>query len=157
VLVEINLVYHTEDGAVHQNSGENNTITNNIFAFGEKAQIRRSHGAPEVSLTFERNIVYWNGGPMFVTFLQEGSYRFDNNLYYCTCGHIEMSMPHGPELSFREWQDKGQDTRSVAADPMFADPEHGNFTLRPGSPASQIGFKPFETIRGLARATSAGH
>jgi hypothetical protein len=144
VLVRDNLVYRTKEGAIHLNFGQNNTITNNIFALGDRDQIRRSHGAPEISLIVEHNIVYWNSGPMFMTFLDQGTYQFDYNLYYCTCGHVEMSGPHGPRMSYRDWQDKGQDAHSVIADPMFVDPEHGNFTLRSGSPASQIGFKPFD-------------
>jgi hypothetical protein len=33
---------------------------------------------------------------------------------------------------------------SIVADPLFVDPEHGNFTLKPGSPAAKIGFHPID-------------
>jgi hypothetical protein len=152
VVVENNLIYRTEDGAMRQSEGQNNTITNNIFAFGRQLQIRRQHGAPELSFTFERNIVYWSDGPLFISPLEEGTYKFDDNLYYCTCGSIQIAEPRGSGLTYQQWQDKGQDTHSVVADPMFVDPENGNFTLKPGSPASRIGFKPFDYSK-----AGAGH
>ena len=36
----------------------------------------------------------------------------------------------------------GYDVRSRIADPLFIDPENGNFGLRPGSPALESGFIP---------------
>jgi hypothetical protein len=46
-----------------------------------------------------------------------------------------------------QWQAAGKDPGSIVADPKFADPEHGDFHLRPGSPAAKIGFKPFDYSR----------
>jgi len=47
-------------------------------------------------------------------------------------------------LSFAEWKARGQDTHSLIADPWFADPSRGDFSLKPGSPAFSIGFKPID-------------
>ena len=33
---------------------------------------------------------------------------------------------------------------SVEADPLFVDPENGDYTLKPESPAFALGFKPFD-------------
>ena len=41
----------------------------------------------------------------------------------------------------------GMDAGSVVADPLFVDPEHGDWTLRPESPALKLGFKPFDWTR----------
>ncbi|MGC9522925.1 MAG: right-handed parallel beta-helix repeat-containing protein [Anaerolineae bacterium] len=45
--------------------------------------------------------------------------------------------------SLKEWQDLGYDVHSVFADPMFVDPENGDFRVRPESPALQLGFRNF--------------
>ena len=54
----------------------------------------------------------------------------------------------GPEVSvleiIHELKARGYDLFSVVADPKFADPEHGDFTLAPDSPAFDIGFVPID-------------
>jgi len=44
---------------------------------------------------------------------------------------------------FAAWLRHSGDTSSVEADPGFADPREGDFTLRPDSPAFALGFVPF--------------
>ena len=44
-------------------------------------------------------------------------------------------------MSFKEWQEKGNDQHSIVADPMFVDAKNYNFRLKPNSPALEIGFK----------------
>ena len=69
----------------------------------------------------------------------------DYNLYYRSGGRW-FDWPG--DRSFEQWQEWwGQDKHSIIADPMFVDPENGDFTLRPGSPAGQIGFQPIDTSR----------
>lgn len=53
-----------------------------------------------------------------------------------------------PPIAFRAWQETGQDGHSLVADPLFRDPERGDFRLREDSPALSLGFKPFEELLG---------
>jgi len=56
--------------------------------------------------------------------------------------------------SFEDWKKRGQDEHSLIADPLFVDPDKGDFTLQPDSPALKLGFKPIET-KGIGRVKTA--
>jgi hypothetical protein len=43
--------------------------------------------------------------------------------------------------SFEDWKKRGYDQNSIYADPMFVDPDHYDFRLKPESPALQRGFE----------------
>jgi hypothetical protein len=49
--------------------------------------------------------------------------------------------------TFKDWQDLGFDTHSIVADPLFVDPENDDFSLKPESPAFDLGFKPIDLSR----------
>jgi hypothetical protein len=115
-------------------------VKNNIFAFGRTSQIERAGTGSSLEFTFERNLVYGKQGKMI------GYWNTANRT--CACDHNLYWSEGGEQLifgdkRFAEWQAAGQDHQSLVADPMFADPEHGDFRLRPGSPAAQIGFEPW--------------
>jgi len=46
-------------------------------------------------------------------------------------------------MTLKQWQDKGFDRSSIFADPMFIDPENGDYRVLPESPALRLGFKNF--------------
>jgi hypothetical protein len=48
------------------------------------------------------------------------------------------------DKSLSEWQAAGQDKNSFFADPLFVDAEHGDFKMRPDSPAGKIRFEPWD-------------
>ncbi|HPA16225.1 MAG TPA: alpha/beta hydrolase fold domain-containing protein [Verrucomicrobiae bacterium] len=52
------------------------------------------------------------------------------------------------EQSWETWQRRGFDAHSVVADPLFVDPDKGDYRLRADSPAFKLGFKaiPVEKI-----------
>ena len=122
-----------------------NVIRNNIFAYGETYQLTRYGDLPDTpdpppnGEVFSQNIVIYDSGTLF----KEGSwssYRtfWDYNLYWRENG--EVGFMNG---SFDDWKARGLDAHSLTADPMFADPKNGDFTLPPDSPAFKIGFEPF--------------
>jgi parallel beta-helix repeat protein len=140
ILIENNIVYRTQDGGFHQHYGRENIVRNNIFALGEEAQLRRSRQEPHLSFTFERNIVYWKEGKLLDGAWSDGHFHLDYNLYWQAGGQpIQFAKD-----SMAEWQARGQDVHSLEADPLFADPARGDFTLNPASPASKIGFQPID-------------
>jgi parallel beta-helix repeat protein len=140
ILIENNVVYRTKSGGFHQHYGRENIIRNNIFALAREGQIIRSRQEPHLSFTFERNIVYWTEGPLLGGRWSDDQYRLDSNLYFQARGE---PVRFG-DWSFEEWQKRGQDVHSKIADPRFVDPENGDFTLQPASPAIQVGFQPLD-------------
>ncbi len=137
ILIENNVVYRSEDGGFHQHYGEANTIRNNVFALGGTAQLRRSKNENHLSFTFEHNIVYWDEGELLDGTWADNNYRLDYNLYY-SVGWLPIEFS---KWSFQGWQKRGQDVHSLIANPLFADPQHGDFSLERGSPAAKVGFR----------------
>src|SRR5207244_3363977 len=138
ILVENNLVYRTTHGGFHQHYGRDNLVRNNIFAFGRDQQLQRTRQEDHSSFTFERNIVYWPSGNLG-TF--NGSHiNFINNLFWQT---VSPEIHVGQRL-FSRWDKSEKNLGSVVADPMFRNPDKGDFRLKPGSPAEAIGFMPLD-------------
>ena len=121
----------------------NITAENNIFAFNRVAQVERG-GIGGFELTCRRNLIYYNEGKAVGDYGSEHCGRdvcaFDHNLYWNASGKPVL---FGTK-SLAEWQAAGQDRNSLIADPLFVDPEKGDFRLRPSSPAARIGFEPWD-------------
>ncbi|WP_166442643.1 right-handed parallel beta-helix repeat-containing protein [Phragmitibacter flavus] len=165
VVMENNLVHDTSESLFHQHYGYYNTVRNNILAFGGKAQLQRSRNEARLSFIVERNIIVWD--PTKSELLHAAKYNWDfvelekrnkgepaqsyimrNNLYWPVTGKM-------PELlaktwTWDEWRKTGRDAGSVVADPLFENIEKRDFRLKEGSPASKIGFKPWDlTVAGV--------
>jgi Right handed beta helix region len=56
----------------------------------------------------------------------------------------EAGKRNAQRYNLAEWQTLGWDRNSVFADPLFIDPEHMDFRVRPESPALGLGFVNFE-------------
>jgi len=143
LLIQKNLVYRCQDGALFAHHSQNITAENNIFAFNRIAQVDRG-GIGGFELFCRRNIIYYEEERAIGTYGIGNSgpnvCAFDHNVYWNASGKPVL---FGTK-SIAEWQATGQDKNSLIADPLFVDPEHGDFTLRPGSPAAQIGFEPWD-------------
>jgi hypothetical protein len=93
--------------------------------------------------TFTRNIISYRGEKAYlyaVSGLDQATTKHDLNLIWR--GGDE------PDNSLAKLREMGLDKNSVIADPQFADPDHGDFSMPPDSPAFKIGFSPipFEKI-----------
>jgi hypothetical protein len=58
-----------------------------------------------------------------------------------------INFPENPNVykntSMEQWQAQGYDIDSKVADPLFVDPQNGNFQVQKNSPALKLGFKNF--------------
>lgn len=65
----------------------------------------------------------------------------DDNIYFC------KADPEIGKETLEKLQKEGVDKNSQAVDPMFVDPENGDFSFKPGSPAIKMGILPFDTSK----------
>ena len=140
ILAENNVVYRTDAGPFMQHYGRDNRVLNNIFALACGGQLDRLRKENHLSFTFKHNIVYYDdAGTLLCENWSNNRYLMDENLYWKARGEPVLFG----NLTLAEWQKKGHDRNSLVADPLFVDPQNGDFTLKPGSPAPEIGFQAF--------------
>jgi parallel beta-helix repeat protein len=144
-----NIVYRTWNGGIMFQGGIDNTVCNNIFVDGRHWQGCISNfDNQQRGCVLERNVFCFSnpaaalfGAPV----LQPEVIRADYNLYYCA-GAKEYKVGWGAE-PFAEWQKAGFDVHSVLADPQFVNAAADDYTLKPGSPAFALGFRPLDTSK----------
>lgn len=158
ILFENNLVVDAGVYGYQHHYGHSNVLRNNIFYSPDSAGVYNVVEKGKPAFTFENNIVvleemgqadHWFHHyepaiekPQAIRELRvvDRKAQFRNNLYFQTNGE-EMVFVDG---SFGQWQNAGMDKGSMIADPKFADPKNGDFSLAADSPAFEIGFKPFD-------------
>jgi hypothetical protein len=69
--------------------------------------------------------------------------EIDFNLFHGPGGDPHMSHSGTWNLNLPEWQAHGFGQNSIQADPLFIDPEHGDYRVQPESPALALGFNNF--------------
>ncbi|MBW5438814.1 right-handed parallel beta-helix repeat-containing protein [Bradyrhizobium canariense] len=142
ILIENNLVYDTSDSGLTVNYGHDNIVRNNVFALGRNAQLTIGTAKDDrLALTFENNIVYWNGADsLFHGPWQNTNVLFDKNVYW---NSLAGTRRLSDAISFEEWKRLGRDANSVGEDPRFTSLSSTEAKLDPGSPVFKLGFKPF--------------
>ena len=139
ITIENNVVFDVQTACFHQHYGQNNVVRNNIFySHGSALQITRSE--MHRSVLFENNVLVCGSVPLFE---HGGNYCcYASRLNLIKGASEDVMIAEG--LPFSEWQSSGTDVGSRIADPGFADPENGDFTLRGSSPAFSLGFAPIK-------------
>jgi parallel beta-helix repeat protein len=162
-----NLVYRAYNGCLNLHGGWNNTVENNIFVDGARSQVQFSNmlrNQPTLSgatgkdapgtgewamsgIVLRCNIlvsvqpqakIYAGSG-----FEDRTISETDSNLAWNQGQPIQIGIPdYASEDAWGSWQATGRDVHSLVADPLFVDPAHDDYRLRPGSPALKLGFKP---------------
>ena len=75
----------------------------------------------------------------------------DYNIYYCSADR-ELG-----KAMLEKQQSDGVDAHSLAVDPLFVDPEHGDFRLKPNSSALKLGFVSFDMSKVGLVEVQGGH
>jgi len=136
-----NLVYSTKTGGFHQHFGENNNISNNIFAFAKLYQLQCTRAEDHLSFTLENNIVVFDEGVVLNGAWDKIKIKMDKNLYWNLKG--DDYVFNGK--SFDEWKkSSGHDANSIIAGPVFKDAESFDFRIQDNSLVKKIGFTPFD-------------
>jgi len=143
IMLESNVVYNTKTGSYHQHYGRENIIRNNILAFSKEHQVQLSRAEAHLSFSFSNNIVIWTTGPLLSGSWKDAKVNIDDNLYWNT---TTQSVTFAG-MSMEQWRKMGRDQHSQIADPKFRDAAKSDFHLNPDSPASKVGFKPFDYSR----------
>ncbi|MDY0165403.1 MAG: LamG-like jellyroll fold domain-containing protein [Thermoguttaceae bacterium] len=143
ILIENNVVYRVRNSPLFMHYGKECLVRNNILALGDAGQLRRSREDRRCHYVAEGNIVY--GGEN--TAMLDGrwtnhDWQLGRNVYWSTGGEPEFMG-----MDFPAWQEFGKDEGSIVADPLFVDPENGDFRLKPESPALALGFEPIDVER----------
>ena len=127
------------DAAYLHSVGKSNIIVNNIFTHYNHGVVRSRDESPDLSFFVEHNIFFSDQKEIMLDWQGHEGYVFRNNIYWCKDGVIFNKN------DFATWRALGHDQDSLVADPLFADLEHGDFSLAANSPAFAMGFIPFLT------------
>jgi hypothetical protein len=156
ILIEKNIGYNCSDSVYHHHYGADNIVRNNIFAFGKNGCVKMTRVEDHVSFRLENNILVNDFAPIYFS-NGDDSFTDDSNLMwdYRLDGAVISQkaaletlegryLEHAIKKNFRQMTNKGFYKNAVVADPLFADPLHGDFTLSENSPVWDMGFEPID-------------
>jgi len=143
VLFENNIIYNVKGTCFSTNYCRNNTVRNNIFAFGRRAMAIHREDTKVKMLDITNNIMICDGRTMLMGQWCEGTKFVTNkNLYWATTDPAKVLFSG---KTFEQWQEMGNDKDSVIADPRFNNAVCGDFTIDSNSPALKLGFNAINT------------
>ncbi len=151
VLVSGNICRNCGDWGWQIHAGDHNTIVNNIFDISAQKQVgiyqtqNSNYAGGDFGMAgniFETNLIYFEGAVPSdlyqVNILASDALPTDqDNLYYSVNG---SSIPNGQDIV---------DSSPVYANPEFAEPSAGNYSMPASSPAyTTVGFQSLPTDQG---------
>ena len=134
-----NLVHDVQYCGFSVHYGRFLTVRNNVFARMERAMLNPGRADLSCGLVFERNLVWFDRDNLKAdTDWDPVLCATRNNLLWnAATGGVAWQLGSlAAEQAAGRWLD------SCEADPGFVDPASGDFTLREGSPALALGFRP---------------
>ncbi len=161
IVMENNIINRAGVYGYQHHYGHNNIVRNNIFASCGTYAIHHARDGSKPSFYFTNNIVYmdrfaehglkWyklpeghNGEAVKDSIIDGVDAVYDSNVYW---DRRDTDIRFAG-MSFEKWQqERGHDRNSIIADPMFADPSAGDFSMPNDSPAVNVGFKPINISR----------
>ncbi len=124
-------------------------VENNIMVESSTYQFDAAVAAGAAGNRWRRNIVYYKSPNAALLRARDtnGIAECDYNVYFPASGQ-PLKLVGVPGESWQRWREMGFDQHSVVADPLFVDPAQGDYRLRAGSPALQLGFEqlPFDRM-----------
>ncbi len=124
--------------------GFNHTISNNIL-IDAVGTFHQWH-LPDMQKTITHNIIV-NRSPYYCRTrdFKPNTGMIDDNLFWNRGSPVALQIDsgHGKIDAKPTWKQFQLDEHSQTADPEFTDPAHGDYTVKAGSPALQLGFKNF--------------
>lgn len=126
-----------------------NLFENNILVGCTMQQADlRIGGSAATGNRFLRNILYYTDSDSALLGIggrtQQAFVECDHNLY-APPGSTEPTISGLDAVqTLSQWQELGFDTHSIVGDPLFVDPDNGDYRLRPESPAFALGFQPID-------------
>ncbi|MDY0168338.1 MAG: right-handed parallel beta-helix repeat-containing protein [Thermoguttaceae bacterium] len=138
-------------GCIH--AGRNNVFENNIMVEGRDHQFRcQPRDDFMQGNRFVNNIVVYSRPEAHLMFSwrdkRDMFAEVDRNVYFLR-GHDLTALKSQvfPAGTWNDWREAGFDLNSVAADPLFLDPDNDDYRLHPDSPALPLGFQPIPVER----------
>ena len=141
IVIENNIAYDVKSEAFHQHYGKDNIVRNNILAFGRDGIVMVSRLEEHNAITLTNNILLSDGAPIYLQHPDNMNMTDDSNLVWNMAGDVFCSSE---KLTVADMKARGLFNNVLVADPGFADPKNGDFTLPDDSPAYDIGFRPID-------------
>jgi parallel beta-helix repeat protein len=148
-----NVVVGTVQGGIMIHGGRDNLIENNIFINGAKYQIQLWQKGKFMSgNVFRRNLVVYQD-PKAVIWYSNSKLsdkivaESDYNLYWYNGKLNAIEKINSPANQLAKQKIRGYDRNSIVADPLFIEPQKGDYNLNRTSPAFKLGFKPISLAR----------